>query len=251
VVEGLSLGPIVRRTLRANIVQSVRVAIQQQRLAPGTRLSDAELASQLGVSHSTVREALHQLTHEGLVVSVPHRGFFVAGFTIDDMIDLLETRGVLEGRIAEAVAPHLSPADLDELRAAALVIRYNEQGYHQAFWDADRTFHQLIVGRCPKTILVELWSSLTSRQTLFELLFHDVFEAGLVDSQAHHLAYCEGLRTGDPALARQAAEDHYERPVERLRRAKAEQMRVAFGGVATAPTNARTDERTNASQEGG
>jgi DNA-binding GntR family transcriptional regulator len=224
-VEGVSLGPVVRRTLRSSIVQSVRVAIQQQRLAPGTRLSDTELAGQLGVSHSTVREALHQLTHERLVVSSPHRGFFVAGFTIDDMIDLLETRGVLEGRIAEVVAPQLAASEHGELAAAALAIRYDEQGYHHAFWDADRAFHQRIVRRCPKSILVELWSSLTSRQTLFELLFHEVFEAGLIDSQAHHLAYCAGLRTGDPARARQAAEDHYHRPVERLRRAKAQPAR--------------------------
>ena len=74
--------PVRHRTLRSNIVQTLREAIQQRRLAPGARLSDSELAAQLGVSHSTVREALHQLTHERLVVSAPHRGFFVAGFTL-------------------------------------------------------------------------------------------------------------------------------------------------------------------------
>jgi len=219
-VEGVSLAPIVRRTLRSNIVQSVRIAIQQQHLMPGARLSDTELASQLGVSHSTVREALHQLTHEGLVVNFPHRGFFVAGFTIDDMIDLLETRGLLEGRIAEVVVPQLTVEDLAELTTAAQAIQYDAREDYHAFWEADRAFHHLIIRRCTKAILVELWSSLTSRQTLFEILFHAIFKSGLVDSQAHHLAYCEGLRSGDPARARRAAEEHYLRSVERLRLSK-------------------------------
>jgi DNA-binding GntR family transcriptional regulator len=215
------LGPVARRTVRAGVVETVREAIQQQRLAPGTRLSDSELGVQLGVSHSTVREALHQLTHERLVISSPHRGFFVAGFTIDDMIDLLETRGMLEGRIAEVVAPRLDRGALAQLAAAAAAIRYDDAEPNNAFWESDLAFHQLIVGRCPKTILTELWSTLSSRLTLLELLFHDSFEASLADSRAHHLEYYAGLRTGDPAQARQAAEDHYRNPIERLRRARA------------------------------
>lgn len=77
-VEGLILGPVERRTLRANIVQTVREAIRRQRLAPGMRL---------GVSLSTVREVLHQLAHERLVINSPHHRFFVAGFTLDDMVE--------------------------------------------------------------------------------------------------------------------------------------------------------------------
>ncbi len=219
-VESLTLGPIARRTLRSSVVETIREAIQQQRLVPGTRLSDAGLAARLGVSHSTVREALHQLTHERLVVSAPHRGFFVAGFTLDDMIDLLETRGLLEGRIAEVVAPRLTDADLSEVAAAAAAISYAEGGPNDVFWESDFAFHQSIVRRCTKAVLVELWSALSSRLTTLELLFHDAFAANLPASRAHHLAYVAELRTGDPARARQAAEEHYRRPAEQLRRAR-------------------------------
>lgn len=218
---GSVLGPVARRTVRAGVVDTVREAIQQQRLAPGMRLSDSELGSQLGVSHSTVREALHELTHERLVINLPHRGFFVAGFTLDDMIDLLEMRGMLEGRIAEAVAPRLDTAALAEIERAAAAIRYDAEGPNNAFWESDQAFHRLIVGRCPKTILVELWLTLNSRLTLLELLFHDSFEASLPDARAHHLEYYAGLQTGDPARARQAAEDHYRNPIKRLRGARA------------------------------
>jgi DNA-binding GntR family transcriptional regulator len=210
-------------------VQTLREAIQQRQLAPGARLSDSELAAQLGVSHSTVREALHQLTHERLVVSAPHRGFFVAGFTLDDLIDLLEMRGLLEGRIAEVVASELTADDFAELAAAVTAIGRAEQGEREIFWDADRAFHETILRRCKKTILVELWLALSSRLTMLELLFHDAFMAGLAESRAHHLAYLEELRTRDPQRARQAAEAHYRSPIADLRRARAQAKEVAGG----------------------
>jgi DNA-binding GntR family transcriptional regulator len=217
----LTVRPVRHRTLRSNVVQTLREAIQQHRLAPGMRLSDSELAAQLGVSHSTVREALHQLTHERLVVNAPHRGFFVAGFTLDDLVDLLEMRGLLEGRIAEAVATELTDDDFARLAAAAAAMGRIGEGEISTFWDADRAFHEIILQRCAKTVLVELWNSLSSRLTMLEILFHDTFVSGLGSAQEHHLGYVEELRARDPVRARRAAEDHYRSPVGRLREAQA------------------------------
>lgn len=226
----LVVRPIAHRTLRSSIVQTLREAIQRRRLAPGARLSDSELATQLGVSHSTVREALHQLTHERLVVSTPHRGFFVAGFTLDDLIDLLEMRGLLEGRIAEAVANELTDADFEDLAAAIAAIGRADEGDHGTFWEADLAFHDVILRRCTKTVLVELWTSLSSRLTMLELLFHETFEAGLGAAQDHHRAYLAELGARDPERARRAAEDHYRHPVERLRRIQTGGKEVSGGG---------------------
>jgi len=222
--------PITHRTLRSSIVQTLREAIQQRRLAPGARLSDSELATQLGVSHSTMREALYQLTHERLVVSTPHRGFFVAGFTLDDLIDLLEMRGLLEGRIAEAVATELTDADLTELAAATAAIGHADADDRGTFWDTDFVFHEVVLRRCTKTVLVELWMSLSSRLTMLELLFHETFEASLGTSQDHHNAYLAELTARDPERARRAAEEHYRHPVERLRRIQTQAKEVSSGG---------------------
>jgi len=223
------LRPIQHRTLRSTVAHNLREAIQQRRLLPGARLRDDELAVQLGVSHSTVREALHQLTHERLVVSAPHRGFFVAGFAFGDLIDLLEMRGLLEGRIAEAVAHELTDDDFAALAAAAEAIGQSAPNDGNAFWDADLAFHEIILRRCTKTILVELWSTLSSRLTMLELLFHDTFAASLAESRAHHLAYREQLHARDPRRARHAAEEHYRHPVEGLRRFQAQAEEVADG----------------------
>lgn len=223
------LRPIQHRTLRSTVAHNLREAIQQRRLVPGARLRDDELAVQLGVSHSTVREALHQLTHERLVVSAPHRGFFVAGFTFGDLIDLLEMRGLLEGRIAEAAVLELTDEDFAALAAAAEAIGNSAPNDGTAFWDADLVFHEIILRRCSKTILVELWSTLSSRLAMLELLFHDTFEASLVESRAHHLAYLAQLRARDPRCARHAAEEHYRHPVEGLRRFQAQAKEVVDG----------------------
>ena len=223
------LRPIQHRTLRASVAHNLREAIQQRRLVPGVRLRDDELAVQLGVSHSTVREALHQLTHERLVVSAPHRGFFVAGFTFGDLIDLLEMRSLLEGRIAEAAVLDLSDDDFSALAAAAEAIGRSAPNDGNAFWEADLAFHEIILRRCAKTILVELWSTLSSRLTMLELLFHDTFEASLAESWVHHVAYLDALRARDPRRARHAAEEHYRHPIEGLRRFQAQAEEVADG----------------------
>ncbi len=214
--------PIRHRTRRANVAQTLREAIQRRQLAPGARLSDDELAQQLGVSHSTVREALHQLTHERLVIRSPYRGFFVAGFTVADLTDLLEMRGLLEGRIAEAAATALLDDDLVALTTAAQAIGQANPGDGSGFWEADLAFHEIIVRCSAKAVPVELWSTLSSRLMLVELLFHEAFAASLIESRAHHLAYIEELRARDPSRARQAAEEHYRRPIERLRHLQAQ-----------------------------
>lgn len=223
------LRPIQHRTLRATVAHTLREAIQQRRLLPGARLRDDELALQLEVSHSTVREALQQLTHERLVISAPHRGFFVAGFALGDLIDLLEMRGLLEGRIAEAVVQELTEDDFAALAAAAEAIGQSTPNDGNAFWEADVAFHEIILRRCNKTILVELWSTLSSRLTMLELVFHDTFAASLSESRSHHFAYFEELRARDPRRARLAAEEHYRHPVEGLRRVQAQAEEVANG----------------------
>lgn len=95
-------------------------AILDGRLEAGQRLKESELAEQLGLSRTPVREALLLLHAEGLVELTPNRGARVRTFEIDELEDLYELRALLEGFAARKAALAISPAKLKLLKASCI-----------------------------------------------------------------------------------------------------------------------------------
>src|SRR5215469_10788677 len=85
------------RTLAGVAFETVRSQILRWQLAPGTKVNQASLAEQLGISLVPLREALRKLEAEGLVQIVPHRGVFVSPISRDELEDLYTIRMILEG----------------------------------------------------------------------------------------------------------------------------------------------------------
>jgi DNA-binding GntR family transcriptional regulator len=94
----------------------IRQAILDGRLEPGERLKEEELARELGISRTPVREALLILQAEGLVVGTPNRGAVVRSYDADDLRDLYQLRALLEGHGARLAATRISDSQVDELR---------------------------------------------------------------------------------------------------------------------------------------
>ncbi len=107
---------IQRELLSAKVADLLRRMILSGDLPPDTHLVEDELASQLGTSRAPLREALGQLSREGLVVSQPGRGTFVKGFTAQSIRDLFALRTVLEAFAAELAATRIKPQEAEELR---------------------------------------------------------------------------------------------------------------------------------------
>src|ERR1700754_4432713 len=83
-------------TLRRQVVEGLRSCISDLTFKPGDRLVERELCEMLGVSRTSVREALSQLVAEGLVQIIPHKGPIVAVITKEEAKGLYEVRAVLE-----------------------------------------------------------------------------------------------------------------------------------------------------------
>ena len=88
------------KPLRDVVFENLREAILEGHLKPGQRLMEVQLAEQLGVSRTPVREAIRKLELEGLVVMLPRKGAYVANMSLKDIIDVLEIRSSLEGLAA-------------------------------------------------------------------------------------------------------------------------------------------------------
>lgn len=88
------------------------------RLPAGARLRIRDVAEQVGTSVMPVREAIRLLVDNGLAVSYPHRGARVREFTLRELIQIYEVRSLLEVEATRQGAPKVTPADLQEMRAA-------------------------------------------------------------------------------------------------------------------------------------
>ena len=131
--------PLRVRSVVGLAYDAIREQIVEGSLAPGARVGQAELADQLGISRGSVREALRRLAGDGLVEFEVNRGFFVADFGLDVVLERLEARLLLEPQIARLAAARRTEADLAALREAIRDERAATTS--DAAHDASRAFH--------------------------------------------------------------------------------------------------------------
>jgi DNA-binding GntR family transcriptional regulator len=96
----------------------IRDAIVEGRLEPGRRLKEEELARELGISRTPIREALLMLQAEDLVVATPNRGATVRAHDASELEDLYDLRALLEGHAARRAAGRISEREVELLRAS-------------------------------------------------------------------------------------------------------------------------------------
>jgi DNA-binding GntR family transcriptional regulator len=124
------------------VARQLAKAIASGELPPGTRLSPAKLAEELGVSHIPVREALAALEAVGQVRRIPRVGFFVAELSTDDIEDIYHWRQVLEDEAHRLGVPKLEEADLVRMRELnADMLASIHARNTPAFVELNRTFH--------------------------------------------------------------------------------------------------------------
>lgn len=114
--------------LRDVAFQKLRQAILRGELVPGQRLMEIQLAEQLGVSRTPVREAIRMLEQDGLAIMIPRRGAVVAKISGKNLKDVLEVRLALE-----------------ELAVQLSCLRMEEEDF-AALWEANREFAETITG---------------------------------------------------------------------------------------------------------
>lgn len=114
VLEPLTLS----RSAGTAAAEQIREAIVDGRLHPGERLKEEQLARELGISRTPVREALVMLQGEGLVDALPNRGSTVRTYSLRDLEEMYELRELLEGHAARRAAERVTQAQLQTLRAS-------------------------------------------------------------------------------------------------------------------------------------
>jgi DNA-binding GntR family transcriptional regulator len=188
------------RTLRTEVVDMLRDAIVRGQLLPGEHLKENEIAAQMSVSRSPVREAFRQLEQEGLIESFPNQGCYVKTFDAKEIEDIFTLRAVLENLAFEMVISNdlLQQSDWETLDhfIEQQRIAIEEQRFNQ-LTNLDMDFHEFFCEKSGSKHLLQMWRSLRSQ---IQILFYQRFRAleevpQTVDSDHHDML--EILRAGD------------------------------------------------------
>ncbi len=132
------------KPLREVVFESLREAIIQGILKPGERLMELQLAEELGVSRTPVREAIRKLELEGFVVMIPRKGAYVAGITYKDITEVFEVRAALESLAAGLAAERITDEELDKLERSVVQIGEVVDNDLEAIVRYDTEFHEII-----------------------------------------------------------------------------------------------------------
>jgi len=199
------------RTAHSYAYEALRNKILNGELSPGTPLIQANLAKDLGVSMTPVREALRDLATEGLVTLLPHKGAAVTSLDLEDAKEIHTIRLKLEPDATRLAVDHVT---LDVLnRAEDLYSALSETADHR--WVVcNRDFHKLLLSPAPAPRLVGILSSLLEAAALYVPLAitHRVGP----DPQLEHRAILDAYLRRDPEAAAAAVAIHINSSIRSL-----------------------------------
>jgi DNA-binding GntR family transcriptional regulator len=215
--QSLATGRIERPSLHAEILARLRTMLIEGRWDAGARIPELELAAELGVSRTPLREALKVLASEGLVDLLPSRGAVVKAFTAAEAADILECLGYLEGRAARLAIERASIAELEailhlhaEMRAR---FRARDRG---AYFALNQQIHDSIVAAAGSPTLAELHRALSQR--VKRLRFQGSHtSAHWQQAMAEHEAMAEAIAARDGVRLAELLEAHQRRTWDRVR----------------------------------
>ena len=192
--------------LQERLYQRIREGLLAGRFQPGERLKIRDLAAQWGTSPMPVRAALQRLVAEGALEGEPQRSVRVPLMARERYQNIFQVRLGLEGLAVELATPHLTPADMAELRDCVqrmdLAI---EQRQVQDYLEANSRFHLHLYGACGNPVLLRSIESLWLQiGPFFNRLFTGA-DLSLRLNDFHEEAFA-AIEAGDAKAARKAME---------------------------------------------
>lgn len=213
------VAPIARRTTVSLIAERLRAGIGDGTFPAGEQLAEAHLAEQLQVSRGPVREALQRLIQEGLLVSHPHRGVFVASLGPADVADVQLARRAVETAAVDRVVAAVRRDGDAVLAPAREVLGRLAAAAHDGDWttvaDLDLELHHALVAAAGSPRLSRMYATLVVETRLCLGALEPTYpvRAELVDEHAELL---DAVGSGDASRARTALEQHLDDGAERL-----------------------------------
>ncbi|MGR3793072.1 GntR family transcriptional regulator [Vannielia sp. SX4] len=220
------------------IYAHLRDAIIRNRLAPGDRISETEIAKSWSVSRQPVREAFIRLAGEGLLAVLPQRGTIVTRINYSDVLNARFLREAIEADIAKILAQRPDPALIAELRAQLQAQEAVAASTPTDFIGLDEQFHRTLADAADKRGAWRLIEGLKSQMDRVRFLSLGHFP--VVKLVGQHRAIVDAIEQGDTSAANAAVRTHLREvliDLPQIHAAKPEFFDVPEGGIPE-PVNA-------------
>ncbi|MHB8126045.1 MAG: GntR family transcriptional regulator [Desulfitobacteriaceae bacterium] len=194
------------KPLREIVFESMRDAIIGGVLKPGERLMEIQLAEEMGVSRTPVREAIRKLELEAFVVMIPRKGAYVAGVSHKDVADVFEIRAALEGLAAGLAAERITEDEIEQMERVLLFADGEETDLDKIV-ARDTDFHDLVYKASRNNRLLQILANLREQIQRFRATSLAV-PGRVLDTIKEHRAIVEALVEHNSELAQELMTAH-------------------------------------------
>ncbi len=204
------------KPLREVVYETLRDAIRSGSLPPGERLMEIQLAEELGVSRTPVREAIRKLELERFVVMLPRRGTYVANLSLKDINEVFEIRAALDGLAAGLAAERITEEELEQMeRLLVEIADHIEQRDNQKIVETDEAFHDILYRASRNERLVGIIYNLREQFTRFRSVSIN-YPGRLQNTLEEHRQVEEAIAQRNVEGAQHKAREHIENAEQTL-----------------------------------
>ncbi|WP_024822959.1 GntR family transcriptional regulator [Aminobacterium mobile] len=203
--------------------QELRHKIITKQLKPGQRLPEVNIAVQMGVSRTPVREALRRLASEGLVVIIPNSGARLAAPTAREIEDTFLVREQLETLAIRLAAERIGDRHLRRLEEAMIEEgRAIEEKDLEKYLEVNEAFHKAIADASGNKVLAEYVENILARTNAYVVFYDPFYQLETVPSVDAHREILIALRHHDSERSVTLLKRHLQDAIEGLRQAREE-----------------------------
>lgn len=202
----------------------IKDAILTLKFKPGHALSHRDLAEQLQISETPIRDALQELEREGFVTRIPHKGTFVTEIDKVDIEETFQIRASLEELAVSLATPQLDEKDISELeRLLKCADTALAQGEREQCSVLGAQFHQYFIQRAGNRRLVAILSNLDDHLQRFRRI-SDLIIGRLEKSRKQHQQVFEAVCQGDAKKAGRAMYSHLQSVLKDIKETSDERL---------------------------
>ncbi len=202
--------------LREVAYKRLKNAIRDGDLQPGDPLFEIHLSEKLNISRTPVREALQQLVLEGLVKNMPNRAMTVAAPSMEELLNVLHIRSLVDPEVARLVAGAATTEVVQLLEATVERMEQAAAEGNRKDWSrADSLFHETMGAACPNVLLGQLSLQMRNR-TQLAATDAKTSSPRLVECTKEHIQVIEAIANRDADKAKEAMQRHIELQRESL-----------------------------------